>query len=253
MDRGIGTKNRSANIIALDFDGVVCDGLNECLLTAWNTWHGLSTDAFDPSTLAEIPAEFVRRFSYCRNFVRHSGHFVMPFLFEFSTFKSAKDFEEMFAAVPTESVDRFLKRFEDYRADVIKMRYAEWLGMHKYYDGMVDVLSNEANEIFIVSGKDQHSIIEILLAEGVTIPEERIYGSQKNKVPTLEKIADQVDRSHVDIRFYDDNLPNVLDAKSKGFQALWAGWGYQTDNDIEMARYEDVRPIELSHFVAAFS
>ena len=71
-----------AEVIALDFDGVICDGLDECLLVSWLSF----ADRVQPSDgiplLDTIPSSFKDRFARCRNFVRHSGHFIIPFLFE---------------------------------------------------------------------------------------------------------------------------------------------------------------------------
>jgi phosphoglycolate phosphatase-like HAD superfamily hydrolase len=253
MQNGVDTQNMKNRTIVLDFDGVVCDGLNECLLSVWNTWHGLDVDAFTPATLDEVPLPFAERFAHFRNFVRHSGHFVMPFLSAADTFSCGEDFEAEFGRIPTAKVDAFLKRFEEYRTDVIRHRYEAWIGMHSYYDGVLNVFANPFNTIFIVSGKDTRSIKQILMAKEVSIPEDRIFGSQKNKIPALRKIALATGLDHASIKFYDDNLPNVLEAKEHGFQAIWAGWGYRTARDLDLSVTHNIQPTELNRFVTDFS
>jgi phosphoglycolate phosphatase-like HAD superfamily hydrolase len=241
------------NILILDFDGVVCDGLNECLLSAWNTWYGLDVDAFDPITLGNIPKSFVKKFTHYRNFLRHSGQFVMPFLLDSDVFKSWEEFDNAFKSISSQSVESFITRFEEYRVNVINNKYDQWIRMHEYYDGIIEVLKNEANQIFIVSGKDQHSIVEILRSQGVLIPESRIFGSMRSKIPALIEIAEDVGRNLDHLKFYDDNLTNVLEAREAGFCANWALWGYKTDDDIKTSIFRKVPQVGLNDFTSEFS
>lgn len=242
----------SENILILDFDGVVCDGLNECLLSAWNTWHGLDVAAFDAATLENIPSIFMARFAHYRNFVRHSGQFVMPFLLDFEGFASGEDFDRAFSSIPTQSVDNFVARFEEYRVGVISNRYDSWIRMHAYYDGIPGVLRNNADSIFIVSGKDEHSIVQILRSQDLHVPESQIFGSMRTKVPALMEIAGDLGCAVDHMHFYDDNLANVVEAREAGFSAHWAGWGYKTENDIRTAEVLGVPQVGLDAFVAQF-
>lgn len=240
------------NIVVLDFDGVVCDGLNECLLSVWNTWHKLGIDAFQMETLQGIPAEFTQRFAQYRNFVRHSGHFVLPFFSDLMAFDSGKEFELAFQDIPANTVDIFLKQFEHYRIEVIEHRYETWIAMHSYYRGMLEVLQNPANDIYIVSGKDQYSIVQILASKGISIDSQKIYGSQKDKIPALNNIARDAGKTAGQICFYDDNLSNMLAAKHAGFNAHWAGWGYKTENDLMISKTENIQLLELDDFVSEY-
>lgn len=241
------------NILILDFDGVVCDGLNECLLSAWNTWYDLDVDAFDPATLGKIPKNFVTRFTHYRNFLRHSGQFVMPFLLDSNVFSSCEEFDNAFKSISSQSVESFVTRFEKYRVNVINDKYDQWIRMHEYYEGIVEVLKNEANQVFVVSGKDEHSIVKILQSQGVQIPESQIFGSMRSKIPALMEIAGDVGQGLDRLKFYDDNLANVLEARDAGFCANWAFWGYKTGNDIATSVSRQVPQVGLYDFVAEFS
>lgn len=239
--------------LVLDFDGVVCDGLNECLLSVWNTWHDLDVDAFNINTLNAIPLDFSQRFTQYRNFVRHSGHFVLPFFSDAPAYASSSDFDIAFEKIAEHIVDDFLMRFENYRAEVIKHKYQEWIDMHSYYDGMFDVVANPQNDIYIVSGKDTYSIVQILASKGLTVSHEKIYGSQKNKIPALQSIADKLGATFDTIDFFDDNLNNTLTAKKAGFNANWAGWGYKTDGDLLISKQENIRLLQLNEFVSQYT
>jgi len=66
-------------IVALDFDGVIFDGTNECLLIAWNVFKKNRVKDFNIEVFDKIPTKFNILFKKLRNFVRHDGHFLVPF------------------------------------------------------------------------------------------------------------------------------------------------------------------------------
>src|SRR5215831_15455091 len=128
-----------AEAVALDFDGVICDGVAECLLVAWLAYAD-RTQASDGIALLEtIPSSFKDRFANCRNFVRHSGHFIVPFLFD-TGFETQADFDAAYQSVETGKLEAFLQRFEACRKRLRRDRPEQWLALHTLYPGVKSAL-----------------------------------------------------------------------------------------------------------------
>src|SRR5690348_10081040 len=121
-----------AEAIALDFDGVLCDGVAECLLVSWLAFDGQVQPGASVALLETIPSSFKDHFARCRNFVRHSGHFIIPFLSD-ASFETQADFDAAYRAVEAGRLDAFLRRFEACREQLRQDQPAQWLALHTLY------------------------------------------------------------------------------------------------------------------------
>jgi FMN phosphatase YigB (HAD superfamily) len=240
-------------ILAFDFDGVICDGVNECLLSVWNTWHGLKVDAFSEETLAEIPDSFATRFAELRKFVRHSGQFLVAFFSDHSTFDSREEFDAEYSRIPRARIERFLCEFEAYRMEVISKKNDTWVNMHVFYSGMANVLCRHLENVYVVSGKDAASIQSLLASKSIRLPGSRVFAAQKDKMPALHQICAMENVPQEDLIFCDDNFFNALEAHREGFSVLWADWGYQTPNDRMSCLAHNVPRVSLGQFLEMYS
>lgn len=238
-------------LYVLDFDGVVCDGLDECLLTAWIAFRALPERDWSVNLLDSIPESFKQRFRNDRNFVRHDGHFLLPFMRN-ELFSSSEEFEAFYAGVPNIERDDFRDRFRLVRERIRKSDYANWVDMHQLYDPVLAAL-RKMKEFYIVSGKDADSISAILIASGISVLPDHIFGSQTNKTSALLTIKQRAEANRQRIIFCDDNLANALDARAAGIDTLWALWGYHTKADIAEADHAGLRGIALGDVEAAFT
>ena len=50
--------------------------------------------------------------------------------------------------------------------------------------------------------------------------------------------------------FCDDNLPNVIESRNLGVKTYWAGWGYHTEEHLQIAYKEAIEPTSLSQFLS---
>jgi len=58
--------------------GVICDSLQVGLLISWNAHTRAPVEAFVAPGLAGVPPEVADRFTRCRPFTRHLGHWLVP-------------------------------------------------------------------------------------------------------------------------------------------------------------------------------
>ena len=238
----------SRRVLACDFEGVICDGVRECLLSVWNTWHCLSVDAFSEETLLRIPTAFVARFTYLRNFVRHSGQFLVVLATD-AALQTADEFDAAYRRIPERHVRDFLLRFEAYRAAVMHERHDVWLGMHSFYSRIENVLRRQLKTLYIVSGKDRASIQCLLASKDIDLPDSRIFADQKSKVLALRDICERENVAPENIIFCDDNVRNVQEAQRAGFLGMWAEWGYPAPSDITSAQSPRVLGVSLKECV----
>ena len=237
-----------AEVIALDFDGVLCDGLAECLLVSWLSFADRVQPGNGVALLDRIPSSFKDHFARCRNFVRHSGHFIIPFL-SGATFETQADFDAAYRTVEAGALEAFLRRFEACRKQLRQEQPAQWLALHTLYPGVRSALQAARLPLFIVTAKDTASVLAILEAAGVLFGEDRVYGGVTAKVAAFQHIARQSGCSPERIAIYDDNVFNVAEACGAGFDAIWATWGYSSAEHQRIAVSKSLPSVSLDEFL----
>jgi len=235
--------------VAFDFDGLLVDGLNECVLVSWNGFHEKGLDAFGAEGLDAVPAHFIDTFKNHRNFSRHLGHFASPFYLP-RHFSSQAEFDAAFASLDTGAVEDFVMRASEYRSLARHRHYQRWLQYHVYYPGVERLLKNLACPTYVVTGKDAASVDELLRRAGIMVPAERIFGECRDKVPVLKQIADTEGVDAMDLSFFDDNVMNACGAHESGFTSYWATWGYHAPDHPAFARAAGVTALSLDAFAA---
>ena len=65
-------------VLVFDFDGVLCDSLEECMMVAWYAHAGAPVLRLPRPRPGGRAAEVVERFERCRPFMRHLPHFLVP-------------------------------------------------------------------------------------------------------------------------------------------------------------------------------
>jgi phosphoglycolate phosphatase-like HAD superfamily hydrolase len=237
-----------AEVITLDFDGVLCDGLAECLLVSWLAFADQVQPGNSVALLDTIPSSFKDHFARCRNFVRHSGHFVIPFLSD-ATFETQADFDAAYRAVAAGRLEAFLRRFGACRKRLRQDQPEQWLALHTLYPGVKSALQAARLPLFIVTAKDTASVLAILEAAGVPFGEDRIYGGVTAKPAAFHDIARQSGCSPERVAIYDDSVLNVAEARGAGFDAIWARWGYSSAEHQRIAASKSLPSVSLDDFL----
>ena len=65
-----------ARVMVFDFDGVVCDSTNECMVTAWNTWERWSNSDRFRCDLSKFTNSDKESFRKLRPYVRGAGEYL---------------------------------------------------------------------------------------------------------------------------------------------------------------------------------
>ena len=64
-------------ILAIDFDGVVCDSTEECVVTAWNAWNLRIEHPGHVRMPSEVPEPFRTTLCRYRSYVRTAGEYLI--------------------------------------------------------------------------------------------------------------------------------------------------------------------------------
>jgi phosphoglycolate phosphatase-like HAD superfamily hydrolase len=227
-------------VLALDFDGVICDSLEEGLLISWNTHTRAPVQAFVEPGLAGVPPEVTDRFTGCRPFTRHLGHWLVPFTIS-SVPTGHAEFAARYDELPGPAIETFTTAAARYRAAVRGTYPDQWLSHHVVQPGLADVVSGA----YIVTARDSESVSRILDAHHVAVDDTRIFGSSTDKPCALKAIAIREGVQPADVTLVDDSIENCLAAQAGGYGAWWATWGYSTPADRALAVAHGVPAISI--------
>lgn len=249
-------------ILALDFDGVLCDGLKEYLDStskAYETiWHDkLTID--DP----------IRQNFYRLRPVIETG-WEMPVLLR--AIALGYDPETILNSwflvrdeiVEKEKLDKksCAKALDSVRDTAIKLDLASWLGLHRFYDGVVARLNRILDSetiVYIVTTKEGRFVAQLLKQAGIELPPERIIGKEvkRPKYETIRLIAQENHINARDIWFVEDRLEALKLVRKQPdlyqVKLFLAQWGYNTEKERQIATKEDyLQLLHLSQFSQDF-
>ncbi|MFS3137135.1 VOC family protein [Gluconacetobacter sacchari] len=232
-------------MLAFDFDGVIADGVDECLLVSWIARHDLGLDAFSPGGLDSVPNSFRDEFSRLRRFVRHDGHFLVPFIGDTKDIDDAIAFGQRYDSIPESEREGFREKFVAIRTAARKADEGYWFSLHRTFPEVVRTIALLRGDIQIVSGKDGLSIIEILRNQDIHVDDAAVFGRLTSKRGVLTELLEVARGRGEELVFVDDNLANVIEAIQLGARGLWATWGHHSDDDVIRAKRENVPIVTL--------
>lgn len=233
-------------MLVVDFDGVVCDALQECALI---TWLGANDDrgrASGQVQLKRVPTAFVRHFRKIRDYSRTLDHFALAHLPYTRWIKGQRDFERIFRSLPEAYVSRFTAQATTARTRLREEEPDFWLGMHTLYPGIARMLERHAGTTAIVTAKDEGSVRDILRRHRLEHTVTEVIGECASKAEAIRDLCARHRIPPARATFIDDNLTNARKVSAVGVHTLWATWGYHTPEDLANAHRSEVRPIDLA-------
>ncbi|MGB3613880.1 MAG: hypothetical protein WBA10_08815 [Elainellaceae cyanobacterium] len=245
------TNPQPPDLLALDFDGVICDGLVEYFQTSWRAycqvWSPKST--MPPEGLAE-------RFYPLRPVIETGWE--MPVLLRSLLLDIPND--AILADWPTiardritsENIDaqRLAAAVDGVRDEWIRDDLDSWLAQHCFYPGMVEYLGqrleSDAHTV-IITTKEGRFVKQLLARSGVTMPEAQIFGKEVKR-PKYETLRDLIDKYQAEsVWFIEDRLKALLAVAQQPdlgqVRLLLADWGYNVEADRQQAK--DSARVEL--------
>ncbi len=250
------------DLLALDFDGVICDGMLEYFQAAWQGY----CEVWRPTEMTP-PEGTAERFYILRPVIETGWE--MPVLV-YAILQGISD-DEIFGDWPG-LVERLVveadkektvlaKALDGGRDRQIQNHLDDWLALHRFYPGAIELVQQvEASEIqlYIVSTKEGRFITQLLARAGVMLKPEQIIGKEvkQPKYETLRRLKQglAIDTS---IWFVEDRLPALelvhQQPDLQGVKLFLADWGYNTAASHQVAEAKDwVTLLDLDTFGAGF-
>lgn len=254
----------SPDLLALDFDGVLCDGLLEYFEIARKTHQELWQFA-DP-----IAPELAESFYRLRPVIETGWE--MPVLIQaLVDGHSIADIQSHWRSISETIVQRdrltaaqLSQQLDSNRDRWIREDLDGWLALHRFFPGVIEQLKtwlNPANaysslEVVIITTKEERFVRQLLDRAGVNHQSLAIFGkaTRQPKASTLKQWIGQKSN----IWFVEDMLPTlnkVIQEPALGQVELFlANWGYNTESDRAQATQSDrIHCLSLEQFSQPFS
>ncbi|MBF2016740.1 MAG: HAD family hydrolase [Rivularia sp. T60_A2020_040] len=253
----------SPTILALDFDGVICNGLIEYFQVAWRTYC-----KFWPCANQNQTEDLANKFYRLRPVIETGWE--MPVLIK----ALLEGFEEDKILQEWGDISHKILRQEDFVAQEIAGMLDKqrdewiatdkngWLNLHKFYPGVVEKIQSIYNTqiaLYIVTTKEGRFVKELLHQAGFDLPREAIFGKEEKrpKYEILRELKQEANDFTVSLWFIEDRIQTLQKVKEQpdleNVELFLADWGYNTPKDRETAEKDmRIQLISLAQFVQDF-
>ncbi len=242
-------------VLALDFDGVVCDSLREVFATALATYESMAPDS---PLLARLRS---RRgtgrwhsLELVTDPVMVSFESMMPLgnraedfgvslraLDNFLELTDQAAYDTFYGTVDPRWMAAFHRGFYEQRDAARAFDTHGWLELHAPYPVFLELLRRRSSEakIALATAKDRRSA-ELLLAHlgvGDLFAPELILDKETgvSKTAHLTVLRDRLDVPFEEITFVDDKLNHLETVAPLGVRPILAAWGFNTPREHALA------------------
>ncbi len=251
-------------ILALDFDGVICDGLIEYFETAWRTYCQIwsPSDSKPPDDLAPL--------FYKLRPVIETG-WEMPVLIRALVVGISQeqiwqewgaDAQQLLQQANLSAAD-VGKRLDQVRDEWITRDLDGWLSLHRFYPGVVERLQElvaSPVQVIVITTKEGRFVSRLLQQQGVDLSEQSIFGKEckQPKHQIIRQLIGVTSETPFSLWFVEDRLKTLQlvqqQADLESVRLYLASWGYNTASEREIAQHHKrIRLLSLSQFVQDFS
>lgn len=247
-------------ILALDFDGVLCNGLKEYFLTAWRTY----CQVWQPAS--QEPPEDLAPIFYRLRPVIETG-WEMPLLLRAAILGVAEEeivrdwraIAQQLLTSENQKSQELEPLLDKQRDEWIATDLDNWLSYHEFYPGTIEKvrsLKGSSTELVIITTKEERFVRKLLHQQGIEFPEGKIFGKGCDR--PKHQILRELGASVKTIWFVEDRLKTLqlVQQQSDLHQArlYLADWGYNTAVQRESARNNpSIQLLSLTQFAADFS
>ena len=232
------------DLLALDFDGVVCNGLLE--------YFASTKRAYQQIWFEEADDRFAESFYRLRPVIETGWE--MPILLRALVCGIPEaDILQNFQAIAqqiiqTEGLEKqtVVQKLDAVRDNWIKHDLADWLSLHRFYPGVIEQLGKIVDskiKLYIVTTKEGRFVQQLLQQRGIDLDPEQIIGkeSKRPKYETLRIIRDKHQQlaDNISIFFVEDRLKALQEVAQQPDLELvslfLADWGYNLSGDRDLA------------------
>ena len=243
------------DLLALDFDGVICDGLIEYFSSTKKAYQQIWSEPIDDRLAPSF---------YRLRPVIETG-WEMPILLRALVLEIAEaEILDNWSAIASEIIkseglekQQVVQKLDGVRDSWIKNDLDGWLSLHRFYPGVIELLQKVVNssvELYIITTKEGRFVQKLLQQQGIDLSTSNIIGkeSKRPKYETLRILRDK-HQSQINISFVEDRLKALQQVARQSdleFINLYlADWGYNLKSDrAEAAQDERIQLLSLEEF-----
>lgn len=260
-------KRSAPTILALDFDGVLCNGLEEYFQTAWQAYAKLW-----PGAAREPQPDFAPYFFRLRPVIETGWempvliHALVEGVEEATILQNWESIAPQLAAQQKLEPQTIAATVDGIRDEQIRTNLAAWLSLHQFYPGVIDAVTQRLHtetQVYIVTTKEGRFVAQLLQQAGLTFPINQIFGKEvkQPKHQTLRDFLKQTpvepDATSCSIWFVEDRLKTLRSVQNQSDLAqvslFLADWGYNTTQEkAQAAQDSGIYLLSLSEFSANF-
>ena len=242
-------------VLALDFDGVICDSAGEAFVVAARTF----AECFPELPLgpgAEGSAELRARFVEIMPLGNRAEDYavILAAIAREHPLADQAAYDAFRASLAPERLRAFHKRFYRVRAAWAERDPAGWLAQMAPYPGLCEILRRRAADVrlAIATAKDRGSVRKLLAAYGVSdlFPDGWILDKDAGvrKSEHVTKLAALAGCAPAEITFVDDKVNHLEDVAALGARCVLAAWGYNGARERRIAAARGFRVCGLADF-----
>ena len=236
-------------IIIFDFDGVVCDSTDECMVTSWNAWEEWGSRKNFRKTVNEFSKEEKSSFRKVRPRVRGAGEYYIL----------RRAFSEEINIEDQETYNNLEKHWQEYiepfksiffkaRDRLRKDDVSAWIDLHPIFDNVIEVMKilNKQDRLYVATLKDAKSVMLILNKQGINLSDKKLLDQSqiKTKLQALDIFRKRLGCNKDDRIFIDDNVTHLLDPKNSGYTVFLTVWGSILDEYLHIAKINNIQLLE---------
>lgn len=218
-------------VLALDFDGTICDSLEECLVTAYNTCLQLEGSDTLVTSPIEIAPQVANAFRRLRHFARNAPEI---WLIMHWAITDGTDLDQNRYDALASSYDSRLPEIESL---FFKVRHYfrstdpdQWLSLNRMYPEFLDGWEEIKGRFptHIVTTKDLVSTQLFNRHWDLGIPDENLWTRERGltKGEIVQRIAVDSGIPIANVMFVDDHPHHVREVAAAGAGSFWAAWGF---------------------------
>lgn len=243
----------SKKLLITDFDGVICDSVEECLLVTYNAYHRLHDASFQRLLdLQQIAPETRQTFRRLRPFLKGAEDFVPIFrsIEQRIPLATQREFDA-FRDEMRDQLSEFVTLFYEERDFLIRNEHRIWLSLNPLYGDFAAILrARQAFERFhILTTKRREDVLEIFGYQQVAfLPKQISYIKAAGKSARLLELLREYDANPEETLYFEDQVDFLVVAKQHGIQTYLVEWGYVSDEQREVARQHNIPIIAMPQF-----
>ena len=243
--------------LAFDFDGVIVDSLNECMVVGYNAfsnYQGNNKRIFSPQ---DIPPTILDNAIYLRNYIR-SGYDYVYIFFILENEIQIKDQHQFdsFTEKHRHLQDEFEKIFYKQRHFLFLEHHELWVKLNPFYQGVADLIKPvfAAHQGCIISTKKSSYIASLLQANNISLDSNLIYhaGKGRSKRNIIIQLLQKQSISPANFYFIEDQIDTLIKLQDLKINSMLAEWGYNTNAQQQIAHENDIPVISLNKISSQF-